>query len=552
MASRSAPKKLPVRGKAPGTLDRHDDENWKRFERVAQALRSLGDSPMTRSQAERLARRFGVHRSTIYRYRARLDDIGTATAIAGHKRGWKSFASRLSVRQEEAVEQAIKLMRRKAGPLRVVDLVEEVSALCRLQQIACPSRPAIDLRLKRTSGVKVRRRGVATPGNADPRISPGTFVVEHALDVVQIDHTPMDIVVVDDLYRQPLGKPYLTLATDVATRCVLGFVISFVPPGAGTVSLCLTTIVASKADWLRQMGVIGDWPMSGLPKSLHLDGAAEFKSKALQRGCAQYGIELVYRERPHYGGHIERLIGTKMSKLKALPGATGGSPMARRSYDPDRHAAMTLAELEVWFAQQIIRYHMESHRGLRGGNPGGAWALHPGPVLPPGALKRFRIDFLPAVSRTLRRDGITFANLRYWHPIFSQWLGREERLMLHFDPRNLARLYVPHETDYLEVPFADVRLPPVSLWEAQAAAHHLHELGQKSIHPALLIETIEKQREIVRDAQAKTRKMRRKQQAAARGPTASNIDPLSSTPAAATTSDIDWSKPATPFEGEVW
>jgi hypothetical protein len=51
----------------------------------------------------------------------------------------------------------------------------------------------------------------------------------------------MDIVVVDDLYRQPLGKPYLTLATDVATRCILGFVISFVPPGAGTVSLCLTT-----------------------------------------------------------------------------------------------------------------------------------------------------------------------------------------------------------------------------------------------------------------------------------------------------------------------
>jgi hypothetical protein len=147
---------------------------------------------MTRSQAERLARRFGLHRSTIYRYRARLDDIGTATAIAGHKRGWKSFASRLSLRQEEAVEQAIKLMRRKAGPLRVVDLVEEVSALCRLQQIACPSRPAIDLRLKRTSGVKVRRRGVATPGNADPRISPGTFGVEHALDVVQIDHTPMD------------------------------------------------------------------------------------------------------------------------------------------------------------------------------------------------------------------------------------------------------------------------------------------------------------------------------------------------------------------------
>ena len=49
MASRSTPKKLPVRGKVPGTLERHDDENRKRFERVAQALRLLGNSPMTRS-----------------------------------------------------------------------------------------------------------------------------------------------------------------------------------------------------------------------------------------------------------------------------------------------------------------------------------------------------------------------------------------------------------------------------------------------------------------------------------------------------------------------
>lgn len=471
MASKLASKNLPVCGITPGALERLDDAQWQQFERVAKAIRSMGDAPMSQAQAERLAKRFGVHWVTVYRYRARLDEIDATSAIAGHKRGWKPFASRLSMKQEEAVEAAIKIMLKKAGPLRVVDLVEEVGALCRLQQVPCPSRPAIDRRLKRAGDDKVRRRGVAPPGTADPRISPGTFTVQHPLDVVQIDHTPMDIVVVDDLYRQPLGKPYLTLATDVATRCVMSFVISFVPPGAGTVSLCLTTIVASKADWLRKLGVSGDWPMSGLPKSLHLDGAAEFKSKALKRGCAQYGVELTYRERPHHGGHIERLIGTKMSKLKALPGATGGTPKARRSYDPDKHAAMTLGELESWFAQQIVgRYHQEPHRGLKGGTPSGAWALHPSSTLPPSSLKRFRIDFLPAIVRSLRRDGIVFENLRYWHPIFTQWLALRERLTLHFDPRNLAKLYVPHDGDYLEVPFADVRLPPVSLWEVQAAA----------------------------------------------------------------------------------
>ena len=67
----------------------------------------------------------------------------------------------------------------------------------------------------------------------------------------------------------------------------------------------MTFIVSPTAAWLKQLGVVGDWPMAELPKTLHLDGAAEFKSKALRRGCGQYGVELVYRERTHHGGHIE-------------------------------------------------------------------------------------------------------------------------------------------------------------------------------------------------------------------------------------------------------
>jgi putative transposase len=78
----------------------------------------------------------------------------------------------------------------------------------------------------------------------------------------------------------------------VATRCIPGFVISFVPRGAGTVSLCITLIVSPTGACLEQLGVAGDWPMAGLPTTLRLDGAAEFNSKALRRGCGQYGIEL--------------------------------------------------------------------------------------------------------------------------------------------------------------------------------------------------------------------------------------------------------------------
>ena len=64
--------------------------------------------------------------------------------------------------------------------------------------------------------------------------------------------------------------------------------------------------------------------MRGLLDRLHLDNAKEFRSEALRRGCEQYGITIDYRpvRTPHYGGHIERLIGTMMGKVHLLPGTT--------------------------------------------------------------------------------------------------------------------------------------------------------------------------------------------------------------------------------------
>jgi len=38
------------------------------------------------------------------------------------------------------------------------------------------------------------------------------------MDVVQIDHTLVDVMVVDREYRQSIGRPWLTLAIDVAIR----------------------------------------------------------------------------------------------------------------------------------------------------------------------------------------------------------------------------------------------------------------------------------------------------------------------------------------------
>jgi putative transposase len=146
---------------------------------------------------------------------------------------------------------------------------------------------------------------------------------ELPLEVLQIDHTPVDVIVVDQEQRLSIGRPWLTLAIDVATRLVAGFHVSLYAPSALAVSLVLSHAVLPKAQWLadRELQTV-DW--IALPRMIHVDNAKEFHSEALIRGCQEYGIQLEHRPRgrPQYGGHIEVLIGTMMGTVHLLPGTT--------------------------------------------------------------------------------------------------------------------------------------------------------------------------------------------------------------------------------------
>jgi putative transposase len=159
------------------------------------------------------------------------------------------------------------------------------------------------------------------------------------MELVQVDHTQSDLIVVDEHRREPIGRPWITVAIDVASRCVVGIYIA-IRPSAATVALLLTRVALPKSDWLASIGVDTQWPMHGLPKALHLDNAAEFRSRALRSGGSQYGIDLIYRPvgPPHFGGHVERLNRTLMERLRGLPGATGSSTLRGGRKDSQKSA----------------------------------------------------------------------------------------------------------------------------------------------------------------------------------------------------------------------
>ena len=540
-------------GRAETKLEGISDKAWSRAVRLTALLRPTLGQPLTQSHVERLARAANMSVPNLQRYRKRLAESELTTALVARSPGFPPHGNRLQDEPHAVTLQVIERLQRQDRRLRVIDVVAEIEQRCRELKIQPPHRRSIDRRIERFAPHLVERRG----GNVErpSKEKPGHFTVRRPLDVVQIDHTNCDIMVVDDLYRQPIGRPVLSIAMDIATRCVLAFSVSFEAPSATTVAYLMTRVVASKAKWLADLGLESAWPMAGLPRSLHLDNATEFHSKALTRGCAEFGIQLIYRPpgRPHFGGHIERLIGTLMSRLKALPGATGSSVAQRKKRHPEQRAILTLRELETWLAIDMAdRYHTSEHRGLPGATPLGAWKAQTTLAPPVKQLAAFNAAFLPAIGRTVRRGMIQFHHLHYWHAALAQFVGRDRKIVVHFDPADMSKLFfvMPDKT-LLQIPYAQTHRPPVSLWEVLAANQYLRQTSKTMISEERLFKAIQSQRQIIEQASAKTKKARAALNSQNdRGRARAILNEVRNLPE--TQSKIDYSQPPEDLPVEVW
>jgi putative transposase len=110
---------------------------------------------------------------------------------------------------------------------------------------------------------------------------------------VECDHTRLDLLVVDEKTRLPLGRPWLTALLDVYTRMVLGIYVSFAAPGYTSVMLALRHAIRPK-EYLKERypKLQHDWSAHGVPERLIVDNGKEFHSRYLTDTCVQLGIEL--------------------------------------------------------------------------------------------------------------------------------------------------------------------------------------------------------------------------------------------------------------------
>lgn len=142
----------------------------------------------------------------------------------------------MSAGVEEVIAEHLAKEFLKRQKLSVAAVHRRIALSCHRLGLPVPARNTVAARVAAMHpGMVARLRGgrdardAARARQSAGGVPPG---LEAVLEEVQIDHTVVDLMIVDEQDREPIGRPYLTVAIDVVSRCVLGLVVTLEAPSA--------------------------------------------------------------------------------------------------------------------------------------------------------------------------------------------------------------------------------------------------------------------------------------------------------------------------------
>lgn len=371
------------------------------------------------------------------------------------------------------------------------------------------------------------REGIKTAREKFDPVQRSFTHLTRPLEVIQIDHWEADIIVVDEETRTPIGRPWVSVALDVFSRCVCGLFVTIAAPCSASTATCLARTLKPKSEWLASHNLDLDWPCHGIMQALHTDNADDLVGHAVTRGCAILGIEQHPRRkgRAADGGHIERFFRTLSEQIHTLPGTTFANPRDRGSYDSEANARLTVLELERYIATWIGEvYHHSRHTEL-GCTPYERWhSVEPYRHSAELDETLVNILFLPFRQVTVTRAGIRLFNMVYQADVLRRWIGvKRDDLFVNYDPRDMSRVYFfdPDLKRYFAIACHDMRMPAPTLAQVQGVAKTIRRKGER-ISPQRLADALNRLDAMVSEAETKagskpgTKTARRKREAAKR------------------------------------
>jgi len=379
-------------------------------------------------------------------------------SLLGKKRGRKKGTKAISPEVEKIIAEQVWFYRGEGASYRTV--WKGVQAAC--FDLKIDNVPSYETVCDRMNNLPeyVKDLQVHGKNHADDafKLRDGFRELSRALEQVQMDHTIADVFLASRHDRKnPVGRPWITVAVCAKTKVILGFYISFRYPSLASVAHTLKHAVMSKEAFMKNVDLKDhEYEFYGVFDELLTDNAREFRSGNLVAACALEGIKLRHRRQKQDGGICERVLGTlNVGFVHMLPGGTGSRSRKDRDFNPQKHAVMTLDEFTRYFTLAVCEYHDTA--GEDGKTPRDRWreALRDAkgrPVAPRRVhdVKNFIIEVLPEKHPVMSKTGLKVNGFRYSNDVLRHMIGKQIRVK--YDAANLSMVLARFEGQWIEVP----------------------------------------------------------------------------------------------------
>jgi putative transposase len=268
---------------------------------------------------------------------------------------------------------------------------------------------------------------------------------DRPFEIVHLDHTELDVQLVDSRTGLPFGRPWATFLSDAFSRRLLAVYLTFDEPSYRSCMMVLRECVHRH---------------NRFPELIVVDWGPEFESIYFETLLARYECSKATRPKakPRFGSVIERLFGTANSTfVHNLAGNTQVMKNVRqvtKSVNPHEHAIWTLGDLYVALRRWAYEIYDTTEHPALFQAPGKAFEtglLTSG--LRPQQLIPYDDDFIFFTLPTTRKEtaklvplrGVKINQLFYWakgdafldHPELEK-----TQLPVRYDPYDMGHAYV--------------------------------------------------------------------------------------------------------------
>ncbi|MBN3890554.1 MAG: Mu transposase C-terminal domain-containing protein [Nostoc sp. JL31] len=261
--------------------------------------------------------------------------------------------------------------------------------------------------------------------------------------IIQCDHTKLDIRIVDRNGNLLSDRPWLTTVVDTFSSCVVGFHLWIKQPGSTEVALALRHAILPK-NYPEDYQLNKVWEICGPPlQYFFTDGGKDLGSKHLKAIGKKLGFKCELRDRPPEGGIVERIFKTINTQvLKDLPGYTGAN-VQERPKNAEKEACLKIQDIDKILASFFCDiYNHEPYPKDPRETRFERWFTGMGRKLPePLDERELDICLMKEAQRVVQAHGsIQFENLIYRGESLKAYRG--EFVTLRYDPDHILTLYI--------------------------------------------------------------------------------------------------------------